>query len=284
MGFIGKVLVVLHGALAVAVLAWAIGVYTHRVNWNTPATQAGKEPPGPGLFDRQKDKAAEYNVAVDRSYTRWTTNLTQVQALENERYPRRAFYARELEFVRAGGRKDKDGRALDPVLELATDPATGFLDPYGKVPRRPVMVREGTMAGAGAVAARSIDQYGKDIVKAVEDIQASQKKNGEFIDLREKLNREIVGVTDPTPIKGLRTQLAEQKVIEDQANFESVYVTGFVTNREAEFGLLKKRRDAMQARMTELEKFTQPPPKPEPEKEPKKGKDEPKVKTVKAGK
>lgn len=283
MGFIGKVLVVLHGALAVAVLAWALGVYTHRVNWNTPPTQAGKEPPGPGLFDRQKDKAAEYNVAVDRSYTRWTTNIDQVKALEGERYPRRAFYAVELELVRSGNGPDKKA-VPNPVRELVTDPATGFLDVRPTAQRKPLMVREGTMAGGGGVAAKAISQYVVDIDKAVDDIKASQKKNQTAIDEREKLNREIVGVTDPTPIKGLRTQLAEQKVIEDQANFESTYVTGFVTNREAEFGLLKKRRDAMQARMTQLEKFNQPPPKPpEPEKEPKKGKDEPKEKTAKAG-
>ena len=38
-----------------------------------------------GVFARQKARADEYNVAVDRAYTRWSGNLAQVQLLEQER-------------------------------------------------------------------------------------------------------------------------------------------------------------------------------------------------------
>ena len=56
-------------------------------------------------------------------------------------------------------------------------------------------------------------------------------------------------------VKGLRTLINEQKNIMDQAEAEDRYVAVFVTNREAEFGLFKKRRDAMQARAAELNRF-----------------------------
>ena len=57
MSTIGKVLVLLHGAAAITVLAWAIGVTTNRIHWNTPPAEGGKDT-GPGLYDRQKAQAA----------------------------------------------------------------------------------------------------------------------------------------------------------------------------------------------------------------------------------
>jgi hypothetical protein len=86
----------------------------------------------------------------------------------------------------------------------------------------------------------------------VEDIQASQVKSAKAIAERDKLNDDIVGHTQPTLKKGLRTLLLEQVTFKERAEREETYVTGFVTNREAEFGLLKKRRDAMLDRMEEL--------------------------------
>ena len=69
---------------------------------------------------------------------------------------------------------------------------------------------------------------------------------------RDKLNRESVGVKDPLA-KGLRQLINEQKEIEDQAIAEDAYIINSVTNREAEFGLLKKRRDALVQRKAELD-------------------------------
>jgi len=77
--------------------------------------------------------------------------------------------------------------------------------------------------------------------------------NAQSITDRDKLNREIIGTKDPF-VKGLRQLINEQKAIEDQAYNEDTYITDAVTNREAEFGLLKKRRDALVAREAELKK------------------------------
>lgn len=258
MGFIGKLLVVLHGAASLAVLAWAFGVYTHRIDWNTPPpTKEG--PSGPGLFDRQKAQADQYNVAVDKAYARWSGNQFSVLALEGERYPRRTFYEGQLTLVKTGKYTQfgADGRPTvvtvpEPVQILDYAP-NGFLDITKPTGRRPFKVREDAGKKGGAdVVAKAIDTYERDMVKQFEDIQASQVKNQAAIDAREKLNKEIVGQTVPMVVKGLRTLLAEQKNFHDRANNENDYTSSFVTNREAEFGLLKKRRDAMLARIEEL--------------------------------
>ena len=241
MGFIGKFLVVLHGALAIAVFTWAAGVYTQRIHWNTPPAKEGKEA-SPGLFDRQKASADQFTTVVDKAYTRWSGNLNQVDALELQRDPRRTFYLGQLELVKTG---NLGGVAVpEPVQDLVNAP-NGFLDTTRPRGRKAFEVRPG-------VAADSIAGYERKMAKQVDDIKASQDRNKLAIDDREKLNREIVDVTQPAVVKGLRTLLLEQKTIYDKAHNEDMYVVNFVTNREAEFGLLRKRRDAMNERSTQL--------------------------------
>jgi hypothetical protein len=248
MAFIGKLLVVVHGALSLAVLAWAIGIFTNRIDWNTPPVEAGKES-SPGLYAKQEAKAKEYSEAVDKAYTRWSGNLLRVQMLEGERYPRRAFYAEQLQLVRTGELNGKP--VANPVRVLVTAP-NGYLDVRPNAQRPVFNVRDEKKTGDGTgVPSKSIAQYDREMAKMVEDIQASQMRNAQAIAERDKLNLEIVGRPG---MKGLRTLLREQQTIHDQAVAEDVYVVGFVTNREAEFGLLKKRRDAMTARMDELNK------------------------------
>jgi hypothetical protein len=248
MAFIGKLLIVVHGALSLAVLAWAFGIFTNRIDWNTPPVEAGQEG-SPGLYAQQDAKVKQYNEAVDKAYTRWSGNLLQVQALENERYPRRAYYAEQLQLVK-GGANAAGQRVQNPVRVQILAP-NGYLDVRPNAQRPIFHVRDEKKTGDGTgVPAKAIDDYITQMAKYVEDIEASQVRNAQAIAEREKLNLEIVG---KPPMKGLRTLLNEQQLIHDQAIAEDAYVVGFVTNREAEFGLLKKRRDAMSDRMKELD-------------------------------
>ncbi|MSR54212.1 MAG: hypothetical protein EXS09_13105 [Gemmataceae bacterium] len=246
MGFIGKFMVLLHGALAIAVLTWAAGVYTQRIHWNAPPPKEGKEA-ALGIFDKQKAAADQFNTMTDKAYTRWSGNLNQVALLEAERYPRRAYYQGQLELVESGSLTAGGMAVAEPVQELENAP-NGYLDIRRPTGRKAFEVRPG-------VAADSINGYVAKRVKLVEDIKASQDRNELAIKDREKLNREIVGVTLPAVVKGLRTLLLEQKTIYDRANGEDMYVVNFVTNQESEFGLLRKRRDAMNGRSTELIDF-----------------------------
>ena len=260
MSTIGKVLVLLHGAAAITVLAWAIGVATNRIHWNTPLADGGTAAQ-PGLYDRQKAQAAEYTVVVDRSFTRWTGNLNQVLVLEAERYPRRAFYRTHLTVMEYGAYRDANNQVVqvpNPVQNVLVPGPTGYLnvqrnnqgglDMVRALAFPPYEVRPG-------VPAKSVTQYTQEMAKFVEDIKASQAESAQAIVERERLNREIVGVTQPTLVKGLRQLINEQKAIIDQAEAEDRYAAVFVTNREAEFGLFKKRRDAMQGRVAELNKY-----------------------------
>ena len=242
MGFIGKMLVMFHAVLSIGMLTWAIGVYTQKINWKS----ADKE--DPGVFDRQQAKAEDLTGAMNRAYYRWTSNYGSVRLFEDQRFPRRSYYTTHLNLVQNGP------DTAPAVLQLPIDPATGFLDgPFpptmrAKLPPRPVSAPSGANA-------KSIAGYEADIKQTYLDIDASQKENSKALTDRELVNNEVTGVTKPKLIKGLRQQINEQKLIEDEANLEVLYVGGFTTIREAEFGLLKKRRDALTVRMAELKKY-----------------------------
>jgi hypothetical protein len=240
--FVGKALVIIHAAMSIGVLAWAIGVAAHRIHWNNPPTPSGGTQQE-GIYAKQQAKATEYSDAAKRAYSRWSGNLGQVQQLELERYPRRAFYAQKLEMVKTGLFNKQP--VQNPVQQLVYAP-NGYIDISKPAGGPPVEVRAG-------VAAVAQDSYVQALTKLIQDTEASQVRNAQAIVDREKLNKEIVGVKDP-PTKGLRQLINEQKNIEDQAKAEDVYVNDAVTNREAEFGLLKKRRDALAARKIELGK------------------------------
>jgi len=174
MGTLGRALVILHAALSLAVLAWAIGIYTHRIQWNSPQGAAKDD----AVFKRQQDRAAEYNVAVDRAYTRWSGNLAQVQLLDNERYPRRAVYGTMLQLVQSGQLNGKD--VPNPVKQPQTA-ANGFLDRVNPLNWPPYEVRPG-------VPADSITGYERKMARLVEDIRASQVRNEQALAERDILS------------------------------------------------------------------------------------------------
>lgn len=244
MGMLGKLLVMVHSVLSIGMLTWALGVYTQKINWKSP----NKE--NPGVFDKQTARMEDLKLAMNQSYYRWTGNYAGVLQLEGERFPRRSFYTGQLNLLQFGA-LTPGGKEVDPaVQELVSDPRTGYLDVSKPTGRKPIV----SPAGGNL---KSVVAYDREMTKLYEDIRASQLRNVKLQADRELLNKEIIGVTKPALVKGLRQQINEQKLIEDEANAEIVYVGGFSTIREAEFGLLKKRRDALSGRMAELKKFNE---------------------------
>lgn len=244
MGMLGKFLVMVHSVLSLGMLTWAIGVYTHKINWKSPNKD------NPGVFDRQSSRFDDMKLAMNQSYYRWTGAYAGVLQLESERFPRRAFYIGQLNLLQFGA-LTPGGQEVEPaVQELVVDPRTGYLDITKPTGRKAIPAQ-----GGGSL--RSVVAHDRAMNKLYEDIRASQIRNVKLQADREVLNKEIIGVTKPALIKGLRQQINEQKLMEDEANLEITYVDGFSTIREAEFGLLKKRRDALTLRMAELKKFNE---------------------------
>ena len=244
MGMLGKILVMVHSLLSLGMLTWAVGVYTQRINWKSPNRE------NPGVFERQESAIADRRLAMNQAFYRWTGNQQSVLNFEAQRYPRRAFYTGQLNLLQYGATAP-GGAVVDPaVQELASDPRTGYLDISRVTGRKPLTAPLGGNL-------KSVVAYERQMKKLYEDIRASQLLNVKIQADRELLNNEIIGVTKPALVKGLRQLINEQLLIADEAELEITYVGGFSTIREAEFGLLKKRKDALTGRMTELKKHTE---------------------------
>jgi len=247
MATLGKILVIVFAALSLAVLTWSFGVYTQRIRFTETAKDST-----PGIFKVQREKTAELSANADRAFVRWSGNLGTVSNLEQqERYPRRAFYAIDLYLIRYGEWFNPKARQVEKVAEpvqVLVFAPNRYLDISKPVGRPPELSR------VGGAPLDCVVTHDAKMAKLATDIDARHLENETAITERKKLNDEIVGIREPKLIKGLRQLISEQKTIEEQANMEDTYAADFVTNREAEFGLLKKRRDAMTARMEELER------------------------------
>jgi hypothetical protein len=81
---------------------------------------------------------------------------------------------------------------------------------------------------------------------------------GEMKDLIAKHREATIamnGQEKPTYVKGLRTRIVEQEQINVDAIEETLYLEDYITNRRAQAQLFVKRRDALRARVEELEVF-----------------------------
>jgi hypothetical protein len=242
MGTLGKMLVVVFGAASIGVFAWSFAVYTQRIAW----TSASKDTPG--VLDKQKERVADYSRNVDRALNRWSGNLATVQVLEAEKFPRRSFYGNQLNIARTGLMSNAMGQTVkvpEPIQQLVTA-ANGFLDIRQFVGRPPVVVNDKPL--------NSIEGYRTLMNQIEQDIVASRNANVTHLADREKLNTEIVGELAPRKVKGLRELITEQRLIETNAGYQDISESDMATNWEADFGLLKKRRDGMRARLDELKR------------------------------
>src|SRR5437660_12509342 len=97
---LGKWLVLINLTLSLVFLAWAVGLYTNQVNWNTPPADGGQRVQG--MVDELKAEITQLAAARDSAEERWHSGTALVRALENERPARRQYYATLLRSVTQG--------------------------------------------------------------------------------------------------------------------------------------------------------------------------------------
>lgn len=247
MGTLGKMMVLVHGAIAIAVLGWAFAVYTQRIQWNTSIDKENL-----GIFEQQQTKATELNTAIDKAFTRWSGNYAtnyavpiapndKPRGLDYERQTRRAFYPGQLNLVRTGKFNKVDET---PSVQLLVNAPNGYLNITQSTKRNPVQVNGESLL--------SIATYYDNMQRIFDEFTKSQMATAQHQATRDELNKKIIGTMGPPATKGLRTLLQEQRNMEDAAIAQERYDNQYLVNYEVEFGLLKKRRDALQSRMKEL--------------------------------
>ncbi len=242
MSFLAKSLILLHGLVALVAFTFTVTLYINRPNWKTVEN-------GPkGRIDAATEKIRAEEPFARAAFTTVTGKHLTVLQLEQERYPRREFYDSQLSLVEEGTLQKGTPRIKGAVVqELEVDAQTDFLNISRKIGRKPIQFRTGEDAKSLAEYSELIDSTIKQIASVQESIRLVNEE-------RAKVNQEIVGTVDPFT-KGLRTRLREQELIAEQAVAEATYLDTFVTNSEADSGLIRKRYNALIQRLQELDKL-----------------------------
>jgi len=244
MTFFGKLIVCVNVVVSLLFLAFAIGTYTQRIDWFNRRPEGGEEIKG--KVSVLQAKLGDLIEAKSRAESRWTSTRTELLALEVKRPERQDYYKANLILAETGQYKGQP--VANPIRALKID-ANGEIilaGPTDPAPNdRPLIeIRPGTPL-------TSLSAYDQLIAGSHTDIKTVQEELKKLIDEQKELTNKIID----TDQKGLRTLIKEQMVIEQLAQDEIAYLQPFLTNRRAESMLLLKRRDALQARLTELREF-----------------------------
>lgn len=240
---LGKWLVFINFTLSLTFLAWAIGLYTNQVNWNTPPSDGGQRIQG--MVDELTGEIKQLGEAQKSAEDRWHSAGALVRALETERPQRNAYYAALLRSAVHGD----VAQIKPPVQQLEIAPNGGVVL---KLNGRPPY----TIDGQPALSAQGYRDLIKERTAQIDD---TQKQVTAIIAETEKLTRQINGVDPPgggerltAEQKGLRMVLATEQEVAHKLRLEQEYLRSPITNFMIDTQLLQKRKAALNARLGEV--------------------------------
>jgi hypothetical protein len=237
---LGKFLVFFNLVLSLMFAAWAVGVYTQRVNW---ADAKGKTPDDErswGRIAKLKDDIERVNGTAAKAgprglaELRWLTALDEIRAAEKQRDENRVVYADALEAVYTGktvSGNEVTGPVKRPVYvkgELQVQKTLPVLEVVPDKGNNPLKPRVGLEAEA--------KQLNEDTVKVQEEIAALRKQAEDLTAQVHKLFTEIE-----------RAGRVRQGSLEEQQYLERV-----LYNVQVEADLLVERQKELEARLNEL--------------------------------
>jgi hypothetical protein len=232
---VGKALVVANVGLSLAFLGLALAVYTNHVDW------PGSAGPGQATQGELTKKRAELDQAQKAAavaVARWDAVAPVLTGREARRPKNEQEHAEHLAVAEGVG---PSGNPVNAPVQVFEHRKGGALDADGlpilewHVPRRPLDSRR--------VALQKINQVEDDITK---EIAAAT----DLIKQEDALTLEINGI--PEKQKGIRDLLAEVVRAGQEARVELESLRPQRYNREVQVGLLRKRQQSLQARITEL--------------------------------
>lgn len=254
MTFLGKLLVMLVTVMSLAMLTWATGVYSHRLNWFPPESVGGEKVKG--RINELKD---EIRVQLDASREAdelWMKNQARLDDLQRIRDFRAQYYADLLNMVKTG---QFQGQPVSPaVMKLVRneDPLTPMLfgppiPPQGQ-PGRPVEVGPDIDLNGTPDPLLPIEAYRVQIKARQEALGNAQAQVAKLIMEQETLTNMII---DEPGEKGLLTLIQEQFDIAQASKRQQDYLQPYITNRRAEVAQVRRRQNSLQARVEEVKRY-----------------------------
>jgi hypothetical protein len=242
MTMFGKVLIFLNLVLSIAGAAWAMALYTQRVNWTAKAGADGTQ----GKIKELTDKINQRQAALALSEARFDLAPAQLFYAENLRAAAQEKYRQQLALLNAGDQ---------PVQEVVVKDGVVVVDP--KAPYLPQFQQAKDRQGA---AMPSISNQ----LAAIHKVQDSIRQVMVDIDKAHVDNAQITALLIGD--KGLRERVAQEHAkttkIEDtlaRRDLEKGTKDGELRTRtrdyEVERALLAERNKQLEERIKELEKM-----------------------------
>lgn len=237
-----KYLIFVNLVLAVVFVAWAVGLMTNPVPWNTPA--AGEGPKVEGMVAQLQTEIKRLTTARDSAEQRWGDAYVELQQTEKLRADAQKYESDLLRSARYGDVPD----IKPPVQQLVFNgPALDITKRSG----RPAV----TVGGEDAL---SIAGYHQKIQQTLDEIQKAQAEITRLMAETEQLTKQINGVSPKDPAapnleeKGLRVQIQDQQDLVKGLQLEQQYLLSPLTYYTLQRDQLRARQAALTARLEEL--------------------------------
>ncbi len=238
-----KILVFVNLVLSVVFVAWAVGLVTNQVPWNTPT--GGDGPKVQGMVAALQDEITKQLIpARDAADLRWADSYVGLQQAERQRADGQRYYADLLTSLRQGTVADIN----PPVQQLQFGPNNTLL--LKRSGRPPV-----TVNGENAL---SVAGYHQKIQQTLAEIQKNQQQVKDLVAETQALTTQIIGTRPGEPgaltaeEKGLRRQLAEQDDLIHGLRLEQQYLRSPLTYYLLQREQLRQRQAGLVARLDEL--------------------------------
>lgn len=231
MTLIGKVLVLLNVVLSVAMAFWAVGVYSHYINYSTPPGRGSAEQNEGLVFQRDNQiKARQEQLAAAEA--RWRGPYAFLPRIAQQRANNRQWYAEQVQAMQKGPGPAKSVTYKAGQVEL--DPKQ-----YG----RPLLVDAADVDGQPLQPLQAYVKANEDTNNAIHVAQVELERQTR---LDTELTQKIGGDN------GLRFQLAREEHKRHEILAEQDYLRPLLVNSLVEGELVTKRQVELKARVKEL--------------------------------
>jgi hypothetical protein len=254
MTLLGKLLVFLNVVLSFVMLAWAVALFTHRIDWSNNAAK-GDQPAG--LLIARAKRTDDANAAANLANARWREAVNgndgkdnrPVRAglltWENRRDTDRVFYAAVLKAAVSG----PDGKGEKVIIKrVAMKDGRPVPDPAN--PNLPALIdaeRRKTAEDPKGEPLYCYDWYVKELTRLTGEIAKAETEQQKLAKEEEALTDQIIGP------KGLRQRIVDEQVKFARATEEFKDVESRQTNSRVDTELLLQRRAQLERRVKELE-------------------------------
>jgi hypothetical protein len=233
---LGKTLVCIHTGFSLLLCAWALAVYSNRIDWSDRAAQ-GERPAGvlAGKIKEVKDLMDSLTPAE----MALRTGRAQLAAKEALRAQDQVWYLTEMNHLRSGATANNPARA---IVFLNND---GRVDPNPANADRPKMVPANDRFGKPL---RSLVSYNQEEETVQKELEAVLVRYESLIKEDQALTDRLIGP------KGLQQRLVDEKVKREDVVREQEMVRPHLINNVVDSELILKRQKALLDRIKELEK------------------------------